>query len=575
MGRFVLNWVCVLALVALPVGGCSDETAATGGSGGSGGTGGDGAPACTNGGGVCLLPGSLGYAGICENGRCRTYDCDSDDDCGSSTLPRCNEPFFCDVDLGACAQGDLKPAGTRCVFEDLEDFGICTDDGACVGTGGDGGTGGTGGADPCERITCGPDTECRIDGVCNASARLCDYTLVADGTACTNGECLDGVCAPFGVSCEGTVCPCTEAGILDAIAQGGGPYTFSCDGPTTVVTEGEIVIDNDVILDGEGRLTVDGDEDHTVFSVTEGVTAELRGVGATGGRIAGISNAGTLVVTDSTISENGGPVTALGLEGKGIINSGDLLVERSAITDNTTNGSCGAGIWNEGVLRVVDSSISGNSANEAAFYGLAGSGAGICNRGTATLTNTTVSMNSTENTYGQYVPPDSGGGIHNEGALTLLNSTVSMNSAGRGGGIHHRGGMTTLIGSTLRGNVAFTERGGGIYAASSGTTLANTLVAGDCDGDVFSTDYNIESPGDTCGFDQPTDQVNVTPDDLKLGPLQDNGGPTMTHALGAGSVAIDHIPAVDCEVDEDQRGEPRPGGTMCDVGAFEVQEGSL
>jgi hypothetical protein len=45
----------------------------------------------------------------------------------------------------------------------------------------------------------------------------------------------------------------------------------------------------------------------------------------------------------------------------------------------------------------------------------------------------------------------------------------------------------------------------------------------------------------------------------------------MTHALGAGSVAIDHIPAVDCEVDVDQRGQPRPGGTLCDVGAFEVQ----
>ena len=48
----------------------------------------------------------------------------------------------------------------------------------------------------------------------------------------------------------------------------------------------------------------------------------------------------------------------------------------------------------------------------------------------------------------------------------------------------------------------------------------------------------------------------------------------MTHALLTEpdvSVAIDQIPVVDCEVDEDQRGEPRPGGTMCDVGAFEVQ----
>jgi hypothetical protein len=45
----------------------------------------------------------------------------------------------------------------------------------------------------------------------------------------------------------------------------------------------------------------------------------------------------------------------------------------------------------------------------------------------------------------------------------------------------------------------------------------------------------------------------------------------MTHALLPGSVAIDVIPADTCDVDEDQRGEPRPGGAMCDVGAFEVQ----
>jgi hypothetical protein len=90
---------------------------------------------------------------------------------------------------------------------------------------------------------------------------------------------------------------------------------------------------------------------------------------------------------------------------------------------------------------------------------------------------------------------------------------------------------------------------------------------------------NLESPGNTCDFYQPTDQVNVTAQQLNLGPLQDNGGPTQTHALGAGSVAINQIPAEDCvdadgaPLTTDQRGEPRPetGGTLCDVGAFEVQ----
>ena len=88
---------------------------------------------------------------------------------------------------------------------------------------------------------------------------------------------------------------------------------------------------------------------------------------------------------------------------------------------------------------------------------------------------------------------------------------------------------------------------------------------------VASGGYNMESPGNTCGLDQPSDQVNVSADDLKLGELANNGGPTETHALGEGSVAVDQIPADMCEVDADQRGEPRPAGDGCDVGAFEVQ----
>ena len=86
-----------------------------------------------------------------------------------------------------------------------------------------------------------------------------------------------------------------------------------------------------------------------------------------------------------------------------------------------------------------------------------------------------------------------------------------------------------------------------------------------------SEGYNIESPGNTCGFDQTGDQASV-PDPM-LGPLQNNGGPTETHALEQGSPAINQIPQADCGVTTDQRGEPRPetGGTLCDVGAFERQ----
>ncbi len=77
----------------------------------------------------------------------------------------------------------------------------------------------------------------------------------------------------------------------------------------------------------------------------------------------------------------------------------------------------------------------------------------------------------------------------------------------------------------------------------------------------------MESKGDTCGLTDPSDQVSVSPASLGLGPLQDNGGRTETHALLADSVAIE---AADCPPpDDDQRGVSRVGLGACDSGAFE------
>ena len=78
-----------------------------------------------------------------------------------------------------------------------------------------------------------------------------------------------------GVPARAGVFTCDEAGILAAIAAGGGPHTFACAGPTTVISSAEIVIDNDVILDGERNLTVDGGDAHRVFSVSSGIIAVL------------------------------------------------------------------------------------------------------------------------------------------------------------------------------------------------------------------------------------------------------------------------------------------------------------
>ena len=464
------------------------------------------------------------------------------------------------------------------------------------------------------------------------------------------------------VPCVQGVCPCSEGGIRGAVAEGLGPYTFACDGPTTVRTNSEIVIDKDVALDGGGNLTVDGKRTHRLFSVAKGVTAELNGFTVTNGRQAdenggGIRNDGTLTVKNSTVSGNSAgndsgcrtdDLALLCSEGVGIWNAGTLTVMDSTVSGNSapfgggianrqgnltlvdtkflTNSaqgcqsigavlcSGGGGIWNSGTLTMLNSMVSGSTADW---------GAGIYNRGLPTLTDCTVSGNSAG---------FDGGGILNFETLALIDSTVADNMAGQsGGGIANEAGTLEVSRSTLSGNVAVAagggiinlagaaaellnttvsantaDTGGGIYTggelflASSTiaendaptasaiydpgtpdavrTSITNTLVEGNCAGSSLGSDgHNIESPGDTCGFDQATDQP--AEDQLNLGPLEDNGGPTKTHALLENSAAIDRVPEADCvdgsgeALGVDQRGELRPAGVSetCDVGAFEVQ----
>jgi hypothetical protein len=354
-------------------------------------------------------------------------------------------------------------------------------------------------------------------------------------------------CGDSAGACAGTVCPCTEQGILTAIAAGGGPYTFDCDGPTTVVTTEEIVIDKDVILDGDGNLAVDGRvrSDQPVLSVSKGVKAELHRFATKGGAV-GLANQGTLTLRDCVIAEHRSGFLVGG--GAGISNAGEMTIIDSTVTQNFAGHGVGGGIYNarSATLVLVNSTVSDNGAD--------GDGAGLY-----------------------------GGGIFNTGDMAIINSTVSGNDAydavsgwGLGGGIANAGSMS-VINSTVSENSA--DSGDAIAAGlSSNTEIANTLIDGDCGvfprgtPDITSNGYNIESPGNTCGFDPDgTDMVNVSADDLKLGPLQDNGGPTETHMPGG--VVIDRIPEAACEFDTDQRGEPRPetDGAMCDVGSVEVQ----
>jgi len=508
--RYLFGFLCVCALGVMPLVGCSETT----GDGGSGGTAGDGGSGGTGGGGgtggmpECQDPEDCYDANDCTDDTCADGTCEYTRLADGTACDRGNE-----CTAGVCADGecDATPVedGTACGGGQFAPPGFCVA-GECRGT--------CETAQECDDLNdCTADACTPIDG-----GAVCDNTPVADETSCAGGMCQAGACA-----LSGTVLPCSEQGIRNAIAVGGGPYTFACSGPTTVEVEAPFIINNDVILDGEGNLTVDGNDSDSLFSNEN--TTELHGLTVIRRLGVGIENDGTLTLMNSAVSGNNNP-----------------------------NPEGAQGIENRGTLTLMNSTVSGNDT-----WG------GIHNYGIMTLTNSTVSDNACS-------VDCEGGGIRNEGTMTMTNSTVSGNTSDRDGGgiIHARDGTLTIVNSTVSGNIAML---GGTAIAVEGTMiLTNTLIDGTCTNSVTSNGHNIESPGNTCGFDPDgTDQVDVTEGELNLGELADNGGPTMTHEPGPGSAAIDAIPGDACEVTEDQRGQPRPAGTTdpkrCDVGAFEVQ----
>lgn len=161
----------------------------------------------------------------------------------------------------------------------------------------------------------------------------------------------------------------------------------------------------------------------------------------------------------------------------------------------------------------------------------------------------------------------------------MVNSTLSGNSAAYGGGIYTASSTLAIQHSTIVGNNANPGQGGGLYVRWAGpiVSLSHTIVAGNA-----SEDLGIDQPAEpvfTSGgynlignttFDtgNGTDLLNTAP---LLGPLQDNGGPTFTSALLAGSPAIDAGDPVS-PLNTDQRGSARPVNGRIDIGAVELAD---
>ncbi|MEW5986604.1 MAG: choice-of-anchor Q domain-containing protein [Chloroflexota bacterium] len=288
-------------------------------------------------------------------------------------------------------------------------------------------------------------------------------------------------------------------------------------------------------------------------------------------------------LSDITIKGSTLVGNSAGSNGGAIAGSDVVSIHTSILSDNRA-GAHGGAIYQQGggsaTVVITDSTLDGNWATHGgAIYTYY---LGDVNLYDSSLTNNTATF---------------GGAVYDYyfATVTATNVTLSANTALVGGGIYvQENASLQLFNATVSGNKA--EMGGGLYNQTSVTTMRNTLLAGntgsspDCYGSVTSDGYNLLGNNSGCDFTPAAGDQIGTPDnpiDPLLGPLQDNGGPTLTHALLPGSPAVDAGDPAGCTDDQgnllttDQRGFERPqdgdgnGSVICDVGAFEAESAGL
>jgi hypothetical protein len=314
----------------------------------------------------------------------------------------------------------------------------------------------------------------------------------------------------------------------------------------SIHTEAGIMVTRDVTIRGRGAQativqaheTLDGSPER-VFYVPEGVTAVIESLTIRHGR-------------PSDEAEHGG----------GVENYGDLTLRDCIVTENSARG--GGGVSSRtGTLTVIACTISGNVARGDGPRGEeCGGGGGLkCSSGRMTVINSTITGNQAG-----LRSEGLGGGIRTGCGCTaeIINSTISGNGAVVYGGGIAAAGTVQITHCTITENKV--KSGGGALWIRDVTSIENTIIAGnrgggDCvyggegghlgTGSLGLSRNNLIGDG-SCG-------ANISGDAL-LGPLADHGGPTWTHALLAGSHAIDAIPAASCTLSTDQRGAPRPAG---------------
>lgn len=308
-----------------------------------------------------------------------------------------------------------------------------------------------------------------------------------------------------------------------------------------------------------------------------------------GGAIANLCDDSVITITNSLLQHNqatrGGAIFIP--TGEELFS--ELIIDQSQLTDNQAAERGGAILLNAGDAGSNATISNSTIANNRVISGTGG-GLSVVTNDEAAITNALLrNVAIISNTA------TSGGGLevfsHGSTNVTVANTTISSNHAdgSTGGAILLQGALefdstdVRLMNSTVANNTAATV--GGIAKLDGLITLTNTLVAGNTNGNcqwnasaglpnrVGSGGHNLDSEKSclTDAIRQPSDIQNGT---ANLGPLADNGGPTLTHLLLAGSQAIDAGNDAVCTTPPvnavDQRGILRPQGAGCDIGAYEL-----
>ena len=319
-------------------------------------------------------------------------------------------------------------------------------------------------------------------------------------------------------------------------------------------------------------------------STISGNTASGRGGGLE------VYYASALVNDGSLIDLN----VANGLGGGGGVNLSyaSIFTLRDSTVSNNRSSGYGGGIGSRGAVTVYSSSISHNTATDGGGIAASGDGEPVVTIVDSTISDNTADGNLSASGSGY------GGGIRMSDAnsLTMTGSTLSGNhsigdivmiNGPKGGGIWTIETRVTLNSSTITGNTAV-NLGGGIYTGDqSYLTLSNTIVSdntANTENDLAGSFADMNSP--TANFSLISDVTgltingsnNILGQSAQLGDLQFNGGPTLTHELQLGSLAINGgdpgaMVGDGTTPDFDQRGTgfDRVIGGRIDIGAFEVQ----